>query len=130
MLLRAVVLIYFILLNVRSIIVDDTGIVNAPTIRDITVGNACLNGKTSKYNSTIFYDFDCSNMDEHVEICSSCCSSLVDVELISTISCERESVVLCGIAKVELRFFTLHELKKDRIVPRFGSFEDLSIFKL
>lgn len=32
--------------------------------------------------------------------------------------------VLCGVAEVDFLFFTLYELKNDRIVPRFGSFED------
>ncbi len=43
----------FILLTVRSLLIDDTGIVIAP-IRSLTiVGNDYCNDETSKYKSTI-----------------------------------------------------------------------------
>ena len=38
---------------------------------------------------------------------------IAEVELISTVSCEREFVMLCGIEEVDVRFFTLYELKND-----------------
>ena len=47
-LLRAAVFIYFILLKVLSVVVDDTGIVNAAIRSDRRHENACSNGKTCK----------------------------------------------------------------------------------
>ena len=45
-LLRATVFMYFILLKVLSVVVDDTGIVIAPIRSDRRHGNARLSGKT------------------------------------------------------------------------------------
>jgi hypothetical protein len=39
-------------------VVDDTGIVIAPTRRHRVVGNAYCNGRISKYKSTIFFDLE------------------------------------------------------------------------
>ena len=54
---HAVVLMSFILLNVRSVVVDDTGSVIAPVSSDMIVGKVCGNGRVSKYKSIIFFDF-------------------------------------------------------------------------
>ena len=61
-LLRATVLMSFILLEVLSIVVDDTGIVIVPIRIDSILGNACWNGKTSKYRSIIFFDLNGFNI--------------------------------------------------------------------
>jgi hypothetical protein len=45
--LRLVVFMNFILLNVISQVVDETGIVMAAVIRNIVVGNAWFNGNNS-----------------------------------------------------------------------------------
>jgi len=58
-LLRAIVLMSFILLKVLSVVVDDTGIVSAPIRSGKILGNACLNGKNSKYKSIIVFGFNC-----------------------------------------------------------------------
>ena len=52
-LLRVFVLINFILLNVRSHVVEETGMVNATMRSDITLGKACFNGNSSIYKSTM-----------------------------------------------------------------------------
>lgn len=53
-LLRVFVLINFILLNVRSHVVEETGMVSATRRIDITLGKACFNGNSSMYSSTMF----------------------------------------------------------------------------
>jgi len=60
-LLRATVLISFLLLKVLSVVVDDTGIVIVP-ISERILRNACWNGKTSKYRSIIVFGFNCFNI--------------------------------------------------------------------
>ncbi len=45
--LRVIVFISFILLNVLSQVVDETGIAMAAMIRNIVVGNTCFNGNNS-----------------------------------------------------------------------------------
>ena len=61
-LLRATVLMSFVLLKVVSVVVDDTGIVIVPIRTERILGNACWNGKTSKYRSIIVFGFNCFNI--------------------------------------------------------------------
>ena len=56
--LRVVVFISFILLNVLSQIVDETGIVITATSERITIGNVYFNGNISIYRSTIVFKFE------------------------------------------------------------------------
>ena len=60
--LCATVLMSFLLLEVLSVVVDDTGIVIVPVKSYRILGNACFNDKTSKYKSTILFDFNYFNI--------------------------------------------------------------------
>jgi len=48
----------FILLNVRSVVVGEPGMIIAPIRRDIIVGNTCHNGESSKYKLIMSLGFD------------------------------------------------------------------------
>ncbi len=61
-LLRATVLMSFILLKVLFIMVDQTGIVITSIRSDKILENACFNHNTSKYKSIIFLGFNCFNV--------------------------------------------------------------------
>jgi hypothetical protein len=60
--LRVVVFINFILLNVLSQVVEETGTVIAAIRRNIIVGNAFFSGNNSTYRSIILSNFESFNI--------------------------------------------------------------------